>query len=160
MDATLYWSRFPGRYVKKETGQPWEEVLPPGVTNPPFKGGPREWYETLVQTISDCIGELQRQTFNKYGRAERVDMHTYVHPDVACILQASVLLKLLPDGATAPDNKSKPVGQIFDFSIWEDPVLPNDVVRVVAVFDVKDGADKTMYGNVRILDMPENGRKA
>lgn len=165
MDATLYWSRFPGKFVKKDTGQDVRELFPDGV-GPLFKGSPREWYETLVETLVDCIQRLQDETFKKYGRARRAEVHVYAHPDIACILECSVLLKLPPDGAQAPDGKSRPVGRFNyppetnGFNVWEDAVLTNDTVRVVATFDVDDGADKTMYGNVVVLDMPENGRRA
>lgn len=161
MDATRYWSRFPGNFVTQD-GRYIKDILPPG---PKFTGSVREWYETLVETICDCIGDLQKSTFSKYGRAKRLEIDVYAPPDLACVLECSVLLKLLPDGTSAPDNKSRPVGRINyppetnGFSIWEDAVLSNDTIRVVASFDTDDGVDKTMYGNVKVLDMPEGGRK-
>lgn len=165
MDATRYWSRFPGNFVTQD-GRYIKDLLPPGTEGPKFTGSVKEWYETLVETICDCINDLQKGTFAKYGRAKRLKIDVYAAPDLACVLECSVLLKLLPDGAQAPDGKSRPVGhfnyppETNGFDVWKDEILSNDVIRVVASFDVDDGADKTMYGNVRVLDMPENGRKA
>ena len=162
MDATLYWSRFPGNFVKKETGQTIADLLGPGVEGPKFTGSPREWYETLVETIIDCIQRLQDSTFAKYGRAKRVEVNVYVHPDVGCILQTSVLFKLPPDDAEPTDKASRPIGRFNyqgGFNVHEDTILSNDTIRVVATFDTDDGVDKTMYGNVKVLDMPEGGRK-
>lgn len=166
MDATRYWSRFPGNFVNTKTGKYVKDSLPAGIDGPKFTGSVKEWYETLVETICDCINELQVSTFAKYGRAKRLEIDVYASPDIVCILECSVLLKLLPDGAQAKDGKSRPVGRFNyppetnGFSVWEDAILSNDVVRVVASFDTDDGVDKTMFGNVHILDMPENGRRA
>ncbi len=159
MDATRYWSRFPGSFVNTQTGEYVRDRLPPGSEGPKFTGSPREWYETLVLVIEDCISDLQKSTFAKYGRAKRLEVDVYANPDVCCIFECSVLLKLPPEGAVAKDGKSRPIGKITCFNIWEDQVMSNDTIRVVASFDTDDGVDKTMYGNVRILDMPENGRK-
>lgn len=158
MDATRYWSRFPGNFVTPD-GKYVKDILPPG---PKFNGSVREWYETLILTIEDCINDLQKATFAKHGRAKRVSIDVYAPPDIACVLECSVLLKLLPDDAVAPDGKSRPVGrfELSGFRAWEDKLLANDIVRIVATFDVDDGSEKSLFGNVKILDMPENGRKA
>jgi hypothetical protein len=160
MDATRYWSRFPGSFVNTLTGQYVQDLLPSGTEGPKFTGGPREWYETLVLVIEDCIADLQKAAFAMYGRAKRDEIHVYAHPDIGCVFEYSVLLKLPADNAEAPDGKSRAIGTIADFNIWADSTLSNDDVRVVATFDVDDGASKTMFGNIKILDMPENGRKA
>jgi hypothetical protein len=157
MDVKRYWSRFPGNFVKPDTGQYLKDLIPPG---PQFTGGPREWYETLVAELLSTVSELQKVTFAKYGRAKRVSIDVFASPDVTCIFECSVLLRLPKEEIPASDGKSRLVGTISDMSIWEDKLMSNDDVRIVATFDVDDGVDKTMYGNVTILDMPENGRKA
>ena len=161
MDATRYWSRFPGNFVTPD-GQYVKDLLPPDTEGPKFTGSVKEWYETLVLVIEDCINDLQKNTFSKYGRAKRLALDVYAPPDLACILECSVLLRLPAQGAKAPDGKSRAVGrfELSGFNVWEDQILSNDTIRVVASFDTEDGVDKTMYGNVKILDMPENGRKA
>jgi hypothetical protein len=157
MDATRYWSRFPGNFVTPD-GKYVKDILPPG---PKFKGSVKEWYETLILTVEDCINDLQKATFSKYGRAKRLALDVYVAPDIACIFESSVLLKLPSDDAEAPDGLSRAVGrfELSGFNVWEDKLMSNDVIRIVATFDVEDGADKSMYGNVKILDMPENSRR-
>ena len=49
--TTYYWSRAPGRFVNKRTGNSHDLIHG-------FKGTVREWYETLVETITDLNNEI------------------------------------------------------------------------------------------------------
>jgi len=82
--ANLYWSRAPGKFVNKETGNEVlvSDSLAPG---PTFQGTVREWYETLVETIIDAANTIHRKTLR--GSANFV----VCSPDVATVLEASVL---------------------------------------------------------------------
>ena len=84
--ANYYWSRAPGKFVNKESGAliPRGTSLQPG---PAFTGTVREWYETLTETIIDVANSIHRKTLR--GSANFI----VVSPDVATILEASVLYK-------------------------------------------------------------------
>lgn len=50
---TYYWSRIPGKFVNKMTGDDPFKNLPIDVIRPKFTGTVCEWYETLVETTID-----------------------------------------------------------------------------------------------------------
>ena len=59
--ANCFWSRAPGKFVKKDTGV--EVTLASSLSaGPAFTGTVREWYETLVETIIDVANEIHRKT--------------------------------------------------------------------------------------------------
>ena len=149
MDATLFWSRIPGKFVNKLTGEGTEV---PGLK---FTGKVSEWYDTLIETTIDCINHLQKATFAKNGGAKRVNINVYASPDVCCIFQSSILLTPVGKDVEALDLASHPIGKIADFIIHEDKILSRDQVRVVATFKVSYGSEVTMFGNVKVLDIPE-----
>jgi len=84
--ANLYWSRAPGKFVNKLTGQALTLNTALSI-GPQFTGTVREWYETLVETIIDCANTIQRKTLR--GSANFM----VTSPDVATILESSVLYK-------------------------------------------------------------------
>ncbi len=138
-DTTFYWSRFPGRFVVSKTGA--DVPLK-------FKGTIAIWHELLVETIIDCIYHMQTLVCEP-GLLVSREPNVYVHPDIVRILKTSVLFKAPPEESTA-------LGKISDWYIYEDATLSNDVVKIVVTFN----GTSTLEGQVKILDMPENGRKA
>ena len=84
--ANYYWSRAPGRFVNKTTGQAVNLASSLSI-GPAFTGTVREWYETLIETIIDVANTIHRKTLR--GSANFV----VTGPDVATILEASVLYK-------------------------------------------------------------------
>jgi len=89
MNTTLFWSRIPGNFVNKKTGESYEKLcerlLPAGGNQLKFDGSAREWYETLVETIIDCTNQM-----NPTGmKCERVEL--FMNKNVAVILEASVM---------------------------------------------------------------------
>jgi hypothetical protein len=84
--ANMYWSRAPGKFVNKLTGQ--YQVLQSATSiGPQFTGTVREWYETLIETIIDCSNTIHRKTLR--GSANFL----VTGPDVATILESSILYK-------------------------------------------------------------------
>ena len=56
--ATRYWSRAPGLFVDRPTGN----EIGAGSAAPDFTGTVSEWYETLVETINDVSAQIHRKT--------------------------------------------------------------------------------------------------
>ena len=53
----LHWSRQPGRFLNRETGEDVTTSL-----YPDFTGTVSEWYETLLETINDLSARIHRKT--------------------------------------------------------------------------------------------------
>jgi hypothetical protein len=128
--ANLFWSRSPGKFVNKETGVESTRAssLHPG---PAFTGTVREWYETLVETIIDCANTIHRKTLR--GSANFI----VVGPDVATILEASVLYKptysLDGDGQVGNPMTigAEKVGSLSNrFTVYKDPYFPRNKILV------------------------------
>lgn len=54
--GTYYWSRRPGRFLNRTTGQ----VLAAAVTGD-FTGNVSEWYQTLLEAVNDVSAQIQRK---------------------------------------------------------------------------------------------------
>jgi hypothetical protein len=131
---TLHWSRVPGRFVMKKTGE--------SVSGIPFEGTVREWYETLVETIIDCVRELAQ------ARDLLLHVDITVHPDVNCILQCSIRFHPAPPSSSIVGSFLHPT-----MDVREDPNQPRDVVKVV----LRRGPlfEEVGAGAVKVLDMPK-----
>ena len=128
--ANYYWSRAPGRFVNKTNGAEVSrgDSLQPG---PTFTGTVREWYETLIETVIDVANEIHRKTLR--GSANFI----VVSPDVATVLEASVLYK--PNysidgqgqvGGTMSIGAS-PIGTLSNrFTVYKDPYFPRNKILV------------------------------
>ena len=128
--ANYYWSRAPGKFVKKETGSEVlaSDSLAPG---PSWRGTVREWYETLTETIIDVANQIHRKTLR--GSANFV----VVGPDVATILEASVFYKpsytLDGDGQVSSPMVigAEKVGTLSNrFTVYKDPYFPRNKILV------------------------------
>jgi hypothetical protein len=120
--ATYYWSRSPGLFVNKETGQ---EL---GATSaaPDFTGTVSEWYETLIETINDVSAQIHRKTLR--GGANFV----IVSPEVANILEFTSGFRA---NVTADADKGEigavKVGSLSrKFDVIVDPYFPRQVILV------------------------------
>jgi len=128
--ANYYWSRAPGKFVNKKNGQ--VQTLASALqTGPSFTGTVREWYETLVETIIDVANEIHRKTLR--GSANFI----VVSPDVATILEASVLYKpsysLDGQGQVGSPFQlgAAPVGSLSNrFTVYKDPYFPRNKILV------------------------------
>lgn len=145
---TYYWSREPGCFVNKKTGDivavTWGNGTPASplqTTGPVFDGTVREWYETFVETIIDAGNALYRHA--------KVPAETiYVNRDILTILECSVLYRptLKFCGITATN-----AGTLSNrFTVFIDDSLSSDSCLVTLV---KDGI--RLEAEVKILDMPK-----
>jgi hypothetical protein len=75
--GTYYWSRSPGLFVNKLTGN----ELGATAAAPDFTGTVSEWYETLIETMNDISAQIHRKTLR--GGANFV----VCGPEVANILE-------------------------------------------------------------------------
>jgi hypothetical protein len=118
--ANFFWSRMPGRFVRKDTGA--------GVTGASFTGTVREWYETLIETIIDVANNIHRKTLR--GAAN----FCVTSPDVATVLEASVLYKpvlSMDPKETMFTVGTEKVGTLNNrFTIYKDPYFPRNKILV------------------------------
>lgn len=87
----LYWSRVPGKFVNKCTGQSYDELFP-GQFAPKFAGTVREWYETLIETCIDLRNQL--------GFDQSDPFTVEVGSDSVFFFETSVLLHSTSDDGT------------------------------------------------------------
>ena len=128
--ANYYWSRAPGKFVNKKTGAA-QDLTSALATGPQFTGTVREWYETLTETVIDVANEIHRKTLR--GSANFI----VVSPDVATILEASVLYKpnysLDGQGQVGSPFQlgAAPVGSLSNrFTVYKDPYFPRNKILV------------------------------
>jgi hypothetical protein len=127
--ANYYWSRAPGRFLNKVTGA--EILQGTQAPGPQFTGTVREWYETLIETIIDVANEIHRKTLR--GSANFI----VVSPDVATVLEASVLYKpsysLDGQGQVGSGFSigATPIGSLSNrFTVYKDPYFPRNKILV------------------------------
>ena len=118
--ANYYWSRKPGTFLDKTTGQ--------AATGASFTGTVREWYETLIETIIDVANTIHRKTLR--GAANFI----VTSPDVATILEASVLYKpvlSMDPKETMITIGTEKVGSLNNrFTVYKDPYFPRNKILV------------------------------
>ncbi len=114
-----YWSRHPGQFLNRETGQVSE------VTQD-FTGNVSEWYETLVETINDVSAEIHRRTLR--GAANFV----VCGPEVANILEFTAGFRAnVTADADRGDIGAIKVGSLSKkFDVMVDPYFPRNVILV------------------------------
>ena len=120
--ATYYWSRSPGLFVNRETGQ----ELGASSAAPDFTGTVSEWYETLIETINDVSAQIHRKTLR--GGAT----HVVCAPEVANILEftAGCRANVTAD-ADKGDIGAVKVGSLNrKFDVVVDPYFPRNVILV------------------------------
>ncbi len=126
--ASFFWSRAPGRFVDKETGEA-AELSSTLATGPQFTGTVREWYETLIETIIDAGNRIQRKTLR--GSANFI----VTGPDVCTILEQTSLYKTkyTIDGngqVSAPMSiGAEAIGSVSNrFTVYKDSYFPRNKV--------------------------------
>ncbi len=128
--AVMYWSRAPGRFVNKLTGQ--AQTLASSLSiGPQFTGTVREWYETLVETVIDVANTIHRKTLR--GSANFM----VTSPDVCTILESSVLYKpkYSIDGEGQVGSPmtigAELMGTVSNrFTVYKDPYFPRNKILV------------------------------
>jgi hypothetical protein len=128
--ANLYWSRAPGKIVNKFTGA---EALQSSVLSP----GPmaftnvQEWYQTLIETISDVANTIYKKTLR--GSANFL----VTSPDVCTILEHLVSYKpayrLDSDGQVRDSMTvgAESVGTLNNrYTVYKDPYFPANKILI------------------------------
>jgi hypothetical protein len=128
--ANYYWSRAPGKFVNKQTGNE-VQLASTLSTGPQFTGTVREWYETLIETITDVSNEIHKKTLR--GSANFL----VVGPDVATILEQSAFYKTSYkiDGngqvSTPFAVGAENVGTVANrWTVYKDPYFPRNKILV------------------------------
>jgi len=129
MSEHYYWSRLPGKFVNKLTGEPVS--LPSGLV---FTGTVREWYETLVETLIDCANAMHRMN------SER-PTNIVVSQTLAFVIQSSVLY------SPNTDPSKTHFGQLVSMYMYIDANVPNDEIHVRYTLDQKQ------KGVITVLDL-------
>ena len=119
--ANYFWSRAPGKFLDKTTGNT--------VSGGSFTGTVREWYETLIEVIIDVGNVIQRKTLR--GAANFL----VTSPDVSTILEASVLYKPIYDATdtmqTTMGIGTEKVGTLSQrYTVYKDPYFPRNKILV------------------------------
>ena len=120
--SKLYWSRRPGLFVNRLTGQDATSLASP----PDFTGSVSEWYETLIETINDVSADIHRKTLR--GGANFL----VCGPEVANILEFTTGFR----ASVTHDDATGSVGAVQIGSInkkWDlhvDPYFPRNVILV------------------------------
>ena len=115
---TLYWSRKPGNFVNKMTGEP-VNLTSSLSKGPVFTGSVREWYETLTETMIDCASGM---------KVARV----YVGADVMCLFECSVLYKMNLDKKLPYDGKLT-----SRFEVYKDNRMPRNEIKLMEGTDAR-----------------------
>jgi hypothetical protein len=128
--ANYYWSRAPGKFLNKVTGQV-QHLANSLSIGPAFTGTIREWYEGLVETCVDVANTIQRKTLR--GSANFL----VCGPDVATIFEQSTLWKskFTVDGdgqVSAPFTIGcESIGSVSNrFTVYKDAAFPRNKILV------------------------------
>ena len=129
--ANYFWSRAPGRFVNKYTGTETPRTASGLYPGPQFAGTVREWYETLIETITDAANVIHKKTLRGSGN------FIVCSPEVGTVLEATVAYranyKIDSDGQVR-DNMSigaEAVGTVNGrYSVFVDPYFPVNKILV------------------------------
>lgn len=128
--ANYFWSRAPGKIVNKHTGV---QALQSSAlaTGPMVFANVQDWYQTLLETITDVGNTISKKTLR--GSANFI----VVSPDVATILEHLVAYKpayrMDTDGQVR-DNMTigaEAVGTLNNrYTVYKDPYFPSNKILV------------------------------
>jgi hypothetical protein len=120
--STLYWSRNPGKFLNRTTG----EDVSAGTSPPDFTGNVSEWYETLIETINDVSAQIHRKTLR--GAAN----FCVCGPEVANILEFTAGFRAnVTADSDRGDAGAVKVGSLSKkFDIIVDPYFPRNLILV------------------------------
>ena len=123
--ATLYWSRRPGKFVERTTGQPIASGVA-DLNGADFTGNVSMWYETLVETINDVSAAIHRKTLR--GGANFV----VCGPEVANILEftSGFRANVIHDDAKGTIGAVKAGSISKKWDVFVDPYFLRNVILV------------------------------
>lgn len=128
--ANMFWSRAPGKIVNKFTGAEatMQSTLSPG---PMAFVNVQEWYQTLLETITDVANSIHRKTLRGSGN------FIVTSPDVATILEHLVAYKpsYNVDGdGQVQDNMTvgaEAIGTLNNrYTVYKDPYFPSNKLLI------------------------------
>lgn len=120
--GTFYWSRSPGLFVNKLTGQ----EVGASTKAPDFTGNVSMWYETLIETLNDVSAQIHRKTLR--GGANFL----VCNPEVASVLEMTAGFRAR---IAVGDDKGEigvvSVGSISKkFDVYVDPYFLRNVILI------------------------------
>jgi len=125
--STQYWSRRPGRFLQRDSGQQVGGNLDnESLMGADFTGTVSEWYETLAETVNDVSAQIHRKTLR--GGANFV----VCSPEVANILEFTAGFR----ASIGNDYGNGSVGAVNvgslskKFDVYVDPYFPRNVLLV------------------------------
>ena len=115
--GTRFWSRVPGQFLERETGE---------IGTGDFTGNVSEWYETLVETINDVSAQIHRKTLR--GAANFV----VCGPEIANLLEftAGFRANVTADADRGDIGAVKTGSLSKKFDVMVDPYFPRQLVLV------------------------------
>lgn len=128
--ANYFWSRSPGRFVNKSTGTEGlrSGTLAPG---PQFTGTVREWYETLMETITDAANVIHKKTLRGSGN------FVVCGPEVSTILEHTTAYKanykIDSDGQVSDQMSigAESLGTLNGrYTVYRDPYFPTNKILI------------------------------
>ena len=123
-----YWSRRPGKFVNKLTGEDIGATTGAGNYSAPpdFTGNVSMWYETLLETVNDVSALIHRKTLR--GGANFI----IVSPEVANILEftAGFRATVTHDSEKGSTGAVKVGALNSKFDVIVDPYFPRNVILV------------------------------
>ncbi len=128
--ANLFWSRAPGKIVNKQTGAEalMSSTLSPG---PMAFTNVQEWYQTLLETISDVANRIYKKTLRGQGN------FLVTSPDVCTIIEHLAAYKpsyrLDADGQVQEGMTvgAEAVGNLNNrYTVYKDPYFPANKILV------------------------------
>ena len=128
--ANYYWSRSPGRFVNKYTGSEGlrSSTLAPG---PQFTGTVREWYETLMETVTDAANVIHKKTLRGSGN------FVVCGPEVSTILEHTQAwkanFKIGSDGQVSDQMSigAESTGTLNGrYTVYRDPYFPVNKILI------------------------------
>lgn len=128
--ANLFWSRAPGKIVNKATGAEamMTNSLSPG---PMVFANVQEWYQTLLETITDVANTIHKKTLRGSGN------FIVTSPDVATIFEHMTTYrssyKMDGDGQVKDSMTlgAEPVGTLNNrYTVYKDPYFPANKILV------------------------------
>jgi hypothetical protein len=124
--ATYYWSRRPGRFIDRGTGNDISTDANEGLLGADFTGTVSEWYETLIETINDVSARIHVKTLR--GGANFL----VCSPEAANLLEftAGFRAAVTADAEVGQAGAVK-IGAISKkWDVYVDPYFPRNVVLV------------------------------
>ena len=124
--GTYYWSRRPGRFLTRDTGEAISTQANELLLGGDFTGNVSEWYETLLETVNDVSAQIHRKTLR--GGANFL----VCGPEVSNILEFTSGFKAR---VTHDDDKGNAgavnVGNISKkWDVFVDPYFPRNLILV------------------------------